>query len=112
LEAERKQAEIERVKAAKEKAKQDALIAKQQAELKAEKERLEAIAEADRKAQAEKKAEAERLAKAPKKEKLTKWIDDLALTAPDGLDKDAVVMDILAKFAGFKKWAKSEVDKL
>jgi hypothetical protein len=112
LEAERKQAEIERVKAAKEKAKQDALIAKQQAELKAEKERLEAIAEADRKAQAEKKAEAERLAKAPKKEKLTKWIDDLALTAPDGLDKDAVVMDILSKFDGFKKWAKSEVDKL
>jgi hypothetical protein len=52
------------------------------------------------------------LAKAPKKEKLTKWIDDLALTAPDGLDKDAVVVDILAKFGGFKKWAKSEIDKL
>lgn len=112
LEAERKQAEAEREKAAKEKARQDALIAKQQAELKAEKERLEAIAEADRKAQAEKKAEADRLAKAPKKEKLTKWIDDLELTAPDGLDKDAVVVDILAKFGGFKKWAKSEIDKL
>lgn len=112
LEAERKKAEIEREKAAKEKAKQDALIAKQQAELKAEKERLEAIAEAERKAQAEKKAEADRLAKAPKKEKLTKWIDDLGLTAPDGLDKDAVVMDILAKFGGFKLWATKQIEAL
>lgn len=103
---------LEKEKAAAEKAKQDAIIEKQKAEIEAkQKQELEAK-QAEEKRIAAEKAEADRLAKAPKKEKLTKWIDDLALTAPDGLDKDAVVMDILAKFAGFKKWAKSEIEKL
>jgi hypothetical protein len=123
LEEERKKAEEEKKKqdktlraqqekAAAEKKRQDEIIAKQKAELEAkQKQELEAK-QSEEKRIADEKAEADRLAKAPKKEKLTKWIDDLALTAPEGLDKDAVVVDILAKFTGFKKWAKGEVDKL
>lgn len=103
---------VQQENAAKEKAKQDAIIAKQQADLKAERDRLEAIAEADRKEQADKKEAAELAAKAPKKEKLTKWIDGLVMDAPAGLESDAVVLDVLAKFAGFKKWAKGQVEKI
>lgn len=95
-----------------EKKRQDEIIAKQKAEIEAKNKKELEAKQAEEKRVAAEKAEADRLAKAPKKEKLTKWIDDLALTAPEGLDKDAVVVDILAKFAGFKKWAKGEVDKL
>jgi len=52
------------------------------------------------------------LAKAPKKEKLSAWIESLALFAPSGEESDLLVRNILSKFDGFKKWAKSEVEKL
>ncbi len=67
---------------------------------------------AEAKRLADEKAAAELAAKAPKKEKLTKWIGSHEMTAPVGLESDPVVLDILAKFAGFKKWAKSEIEKL
>lgn len=111
----KKQAEalrIQQEKAADEKKRQDEIIAKQKAELEAkQKQELEAK-QAEEKRVAAEKAEADRLAKAPKKEKLTAWIDALVISAPSGCENDALVTDILAKFAGFKKWAKGEIDKL
>jgi len=72
-------------------------------------------AEAKLKEQAELEA-AEKARKAaelaPRKEKMTAWIDGFVMGAPIGLNDDALVKDILAKFDGFKKWAKGEIDKL
>jgi hypothetical protein len=110
-----KQAEalrIQQEKAAAEKKRQDEIIAKQKAKLEAkQKQELEAK-QAEEKRVAAEKAESDRLAKAPKKEKLTAWIDALVISAPVGCEEDVLVADILTKFAGFKKWAKGEIDKL
>jgi colicin import membrane protein len=103
---------LEQEKAAAEKAKQDAIIAKQKAELEARRKQEAEAKAAEAKRIAEEKAAAELAAKAPKKEKLTKWVDSLEMNAPAGLESDAVVMDVLAKFAGFKKWAKGQVEKI
>lgn len=123
LEEERKKAEDERKlqaetlriqqeQAAAVKAKQDAIIAKQKAELEAkQKQETEAKAAEEKRIAAE-KAAAELAAKAPKKEKLTRWIEGLVMDAPAGLEKDAVVLDIIAKFGGFKKWAKGQVEEI
>ena len=103
---------VQQENAAKEKAKQDAIIAKQQTDLKAERDRLEAIAEADRKAQADEKAAQELAAKAPKKEKLTRWIENCTLENMGHMESDVTVADIRAKFNGFKLWASKQVEAL
>jgi hypothetical protein len=105
-------AEAERKKAAEEKARQDAIIAKQKAEIEAKQKQEAEEKAAEAKRIADEKAAAELAAKAPKKEKLTRWIGSHEMTAPVGLESDPVVMDILAKFAGFKKWAVGEISKL
>lgn len=101
--------------AAKLKAEQDrtaelerAAKAKEAAEL-AEKARIEDQRIAEEKAA---KAAAEKAAKAPKKEKLTTWIDGLALTAPTEFADDLIVGGILQKFDAFKNWAKTQIDAL
>lgn len=101
--------------AAKLKAEQDRIAeleraakAKEASEL-AEKARIEAQRIADEKAA---KAAAEKAAKAPKKEKLTKWIDGLELSAPAEFADDLIVGGILQKFDAFKNWAKTQVDAL
>lgn len=101
--------------AAKLKAEQDRIAeleraakAKEAAEL-AEKARIEAQRLADEKAA---KAAADKAAKAPKKEKLTTWIDGLALTAPAEFADDLIVGGILQKFDALKVWAKSQIDAL
>lgn len=94
--------------------KQAEIIRKQQAEIKAkeeaerkEKERVEA------ELKAKEKAEKEAL-KAPDKDKLTKWVDNLVLPAIVGLTpiSEPTYNAIYDKFEGFKKWAKSEIEKL
>jgi len=57
-------------------------------------------------------AAAAKAAKAPKKQKLTVWIDATNMGAPAGLESDETVLAILAKFEGFKKWAKEQVNGL
>ena len=63
-------------------------------------------------------AEADRLArelaaqKAPKKEKLTKWVSDMSVSLPSGMEQDETVLNVSAKFEAFKKWAISEIEKL
>jgi hypothetical protein len=80
------------------------LLAKQKAENeakeKADKEEKERI-------EAEKKA-----AKAPKKQKLNTWIDGFILGTPIGLNEDKTVLEILEKFEGFKKWAKTQIENI
>lgn len=108
-EAERKLAEerakqeealrIEREKQAKLEAE---LRAKQEAEEKAEKERL---AEQERQ-----RKEAEKLAKAPIKKQMLAWID--LFLAPEKTVQNELSDEILLKFESFKKWAKSEIEKL
>jgi hypothetical protein len=84
--------------------------AKIQAELDAER-KAKLDAELAEKARLEKEAEeAAKLAKAPDKEKLTKWINDLVLPTPSV--QNAVSGDIQIKFAGFKKWALKEIEKI
>lgn len=117
-EVERK--EVERVQAeklAKEKAKQDAILEKErevkrklEAELKAKQDaENKAKAEAERIAEAE-RVEAENKAKAPIKEQLTNWVNSLDLQSPP-LHNETVA-EILTKFNGFKKWAKTEIEKI
>lgn len=105
-EAERKELEEkarkEREKAAKEKAALEAeLKAKQQAE-------IDAIAKRNAEIIAEEKAKA-LAAKAPRKEKLIKWVDSFEIS---NFENDTLALDIISKFESFKKWAKSEIDKL
>mgnify|MGYP007069470480 CR=1 FL=1 len=83
---------------------------------KAKSAKLEADAKAARDAEFA-KIEAERIAKenaakAPRKEKLTVWVDSFKITTPTGAENDAVALDIVSKFEGFKKWAKNEINKL
>ena len=48
--------------------------------------------------------------KAPDKEKLTKWIKNLELPTPSV--QNGTSGNIQMKFAGFKKWALAEIEKL
>jgi colicin import membrane protein len=125
LEAERKKAEDEK-KAIEDKAKAEAAKievqrqeelrierekqAKLEAELKAKK---EAEAEAERKrvaAELAEKKEAEKLAKAPIKKQLSAWVDTFEIQGAPVMNE--VSTDIQSKFSAFKKWAKSEIEKL
>lgn len=117
-EAERKEVErIQAEKLAKEKAKQDAILEKEreennrlQSELKAKQDaENKAKAEAERIAEAE-RVEAENKAKAPVKERLTNWVNSLDLQTPPLHNE--TVSEILTKFNGFKKWAKTEIEKI
>lgn len=90
--------------------KQAEMIAKQKAEIEA-KEKAEAEAKklyADK--LAKEKAEAEKLAKAPAKKQLTAWLDSLSLGKPPLLND--TVVQIEARFEGFKKWAIGEIEKI
>lgn len=80
------------------------LKAKKDAE-EAEKKRLEAEEKA--RIEAEKKA-----AKAPKKQRLNNWIDSFVMGTPTGMNDDETVIEILAKFEGFKSWAKSKIESI
>lgn len=130
LQAEKAKADAERkaaeAKAAKIKAEADAkLKAEQQAKAKLEAE-LKAKADAEEKARidAEKKAadelkakqlEEEKAAKAPDKVKLKNWVNGLVLPAAGELksnESKLTAAEIAAKFAAFKKWANSEIEKL
>lgn len=109
LKKEREEA-LAKQRAIEEKAKEEK--EKLEAQIKAKKEQEDKI-EAERKSsELRAKLEAEKAAKAPKKEKLNRWIDELVLQVPVGLEKDKVVLDILSKFDSFKGWAKKEVDKV
>lgn len=102
----------ERKKLAEEKAKQDAIIAKQKAEIEAKQkqEAEEKAAEAKRIAKEKAEREAAAIAaKAPRKERLTNWVESFEITP---FENDEVASDIFAKFTGFKKWAKGQVEKI
>lgn len=77
------------------------LKAKKEAELKAENERLAKI-ESERK-------EAEKLAKAPIKKQMNVWIDSFSHGEIQENETSKLILD---KFEAFKKWAKSEIEKL
>lgn len=77
------------------------LKAKQDAEIAAEKAKLEAELKA--------KAEAEKAAKAPIKQKLSVWVESFSISE---FEQNATADDIKLKFESFKKWAKSEIEKL
>lgn len=120
-EAARKEREAAEAKAAKEREEQEAKIREErakaeklQAELKAKQE-AEAKA-AKEKADAEKKAaaEAKKAAQAPDKVKLQAMVDALSLSFPELKTEEAEQMkrDIGAKFEGFKKWAKEQIETL
>lgn len=126
VEAARKQKEIEDAareakrladeKAAKEKAEADRLLAierekqaKLEAELKAKKDtEIAAQKEAER-IENERKAAEAKAAKAPLKTKLNTWVDSFSIAEFEG---NATADDIKLKFESFKKWAKSEIEKL
>lgn len=133
LKAEQAKAEAER-KAAEEKAKKEREAAEvklaeerkiarlaaekaaaERAKLEAE---LKAKAEAERKIKEAKEAEekarikAENDAKkAPRQKRIIKWIDGFSIEAPDGMQDDAVIIEILKKFASFKEWAKVKANQ-
>lgn len=103
LEKERKESER---KLAEEREKQ----AKLEAELKAKKEAEE---KAKKEAEAEKQRlekEAEERAKAPIKKQMLYWIDSFDI--PETSIENHKVQEIKSKFEAFKKWAKSEIEKL
>jgi colicin import membrane protein len=112
IERQKSDAERKRVEAeaqAKLKAEQDAkakleaeLQAKKDAEAKAERERIDAELKA--------KKEAEKLAKAPIKKQLTVWVDSFEIQGAP-VEND-IAVDIQVKFAAFKKWAKTEIEKM
>jgi len=102
--------------------------AKKDAQAKAENDRLQNIAD-EQKAKADKlakeiqnakdaeikatqdaKLEAEKLAKAPIKKQLGVWVECFEIPLPK-VDNETT-LDIARKFASFKKWAKSEIEKL
>lgn len=114
----KKQAELD-----KEKAKQDAILkkereekAKLEAELKAKQDAENKAKELKAKEDLRLKKEAEELAKAPVKDKMTDWIDKCLFkgieTSEMNEEQIKLSNDIFSKFEGFKKWAKSEIEKL
>lgn len=114
---EREQAEKERQIEAN---KQAELQAEKDAEIKKEREArekleadLKAKQDAELKAEQEAKKEAEKLAKAPIKKQLSVWVDEFSIAIPSNeLLNNDVALDIKSKFEAFKKWAKSEIEKL
>jgi len=134
IKAERERAEVERKqieqKAAAERAKADAeLKAEQEAANKAAQKAAaeRAVLQAELKAKAD--AEAKRIAdeakaakaksdaelkaaKAPKKKRLTDWVNAFEIVVPAGLESDEAAIEILAKFASFKSWALTQVEKI
>lgn len=113
--------ELEREKARKEAERLEAI---RQAELKAEREKqakleaeLKAKKDAEAKVEAERLAkieaerkEAEKLAKAPIKKQLTVWVDSFEITSAP-ID-NATSQEIQAKFTAFKKWAQTQISNL
>lgn len=101
-----------RQKAAAEQKKVQEELAKKAAELKA----IEAAKEAQlQKERAEAKAKIEadkKAAKAPKKQKMKVWVAGFVMGAPAGMSDDTDVLNILAKFESFKKWAADQVDAI
>ena len=86
------------------------VINKIQAKIKAKaEEELSAKKQADEAAERAAK-EAAKAAKAPKKQKLQIWINAAQLTAPEGMAQDATVLEILARFEAFKKWAANVIE--
>ena len=86
--------------------------AKLEAELKAKKDAEIAAQKAKEAEELKAKQEAEELAKAPRRDKLNAWIDDLTISIPFGTKDDKVVIEIVEKFHSFKKWAKTQVEKV
>lgn len=71
---------------------------------------LKAKQDAELKSEQESKKEAEKLAKAPIKRQLYVWVDSFNY----GLQplENETTKDVILKFEAFKKWAKSEIEKL
>ena len=74
-----------------------------------EKEKKEAELKVASELKAKQQAE-EKAAKAPKKEKLNRWLDELNMMAPDGMNEDETAIEIMKKFEAFKKWAKTLIE--
>src|SRR3990167_6209610 len=112
-EAEKREKELaeERSKAEAERKENDLKAAKIQAEnqakLKAEAEKREAI---EKELQLKEKKEAEKLAKAPIKKQLKLWVDSFEI--PLFSIENEKAKEINEKFNSFKKWAKTEIEKL
>lgn len=82
---------------------------KAEAQLKAQRDAEEAKKKAEDERLAKEKIEAEKARKAPRNQKVLAWIDSLVMTAPEGLESDETVKEILLKFNSFKNWAKTQV---
>jgi len=102
---------------AEEKIKAEALEAENQRKLKHEREAREKAEneirlqkESKQKAEFLAKKEAEKLAKAPIKKQLNVWVESFAIPNTDVNNETSKL--ILEKFEAFKKWSKSEIDKL
>lgn len=98
------QAEAKRIQA-----ENDAENARLQAELNAKKDAEIASEKVKQDAEIKAKAEAEKAAKAPIKQKLSVWVESFSIAE---FEQNATADDIKLKFESFKKWAKSEIDKL
>ena len=108
-EAQEKKLQAERAEAKRLQDLKDAENAKLQAELQAKKDvELKAQQEAEREEKERQQAEA-KAKKAPLKTKMNIWVDSFAL--PE-FEENAISNDIKAKFEAFKKWSKSEIEKL
>jgi hypothetical protein len=125
-EAARKQKELEDAakeqqriadeKAAKERVESDRLLAierekqaKIEAELKAKKDAEIAAQKESERIESERKAAEAKAAKAPLKTKLTVWVDSFSIAE---FESNATADEIKSKFESFKKWAKSEIEKI
>ena len=113
LKAEQEKADKERkeaeAKAAKERAEAEAKLKDEQevtAKLRAE---IEAKEKAELKAKQDAEIAAKKSANAPIKTKVTAWVESLEM--PD-MGDNATVLDIRAKFYGFKNWAKTQLINL
>jgi colicin import membrane protein len=118
---ERKKAEAERKRLAEIQAKKDAENAEKLRKEREEKERIEKELKAEKERQAQIEAqriaeieaerkEAEKLAKAPIKRKMSAWIE--TFSHGESPNENETAKEILAKFESFKRWAKSEIDKM
>ena len=50
--------------------------------------------------------------KAPTKNRLLAWVSDAKMTIPEGLEDNAVAVDIVKRFGQFKVWAAGEINKM
>ena len=113
-----KQKEVE-AKAAKEKAESEAkLKAEREAKEKLEKEIADnkkaeiAKAAAEQKKIDDERKAAVKAAKTPKKARLMRWVDEISIVAPQGLESDETTAEIIKKFDLFKNWAKTQIENL